>query len=163
METAVWASLYHNVKNENPKFQHQFCPAGEKSWCSFKRVSTSNAHKSQKILLDTVFLDVLKPMYTRLSNRDLLFRCLRGFTQNANESLNSFVWTRSQKHRFFGKDRILLATAQAVLAFNDGSSGLLALAGVRGTPIAGEGQRILAEIDKRRLARAKARAVAKKR
>ena len=59
--------------------------------------------------------------------------------QNANESINSFVWTRSPKQRFFGRDRILLATAQAVLAFNKGSSELVELAS--------ESLRILAQLN----------------
>lgn len=52
----------------------------------------------------------------------LLARCLPGFTQNANESVNSLVWVRCPKHKWHGRKRIELATASAALHFSAGAT-----------------------------------------
>ena len=48
--------------------------------------------------LPCVFVDALKPIFTRLTNEDILQRCLKGFTQNQNESLNGTVWNLVPRH-----------------------------------------------------------------
>ena len=56
----------------------------------------------------------LRPIYERLSDPALLARCLPGYTQNANKSVNSLVWVRCPKHKWHERKRIELATASAV-------------------------------------------------
>ena len=57
----------------------------------------------------------MKEVYTRLSHKDLLGRCKRGLTQNANESLHSMVWQKCPKTSF-----VVSATCGAVAEFNAG-------------------------------------------
>ena len=45
-----------------------------------------------------------------------------GFTQNANESVNSLVKIRCPKHKWHGRKRIELATASATLHFSAGAT-----------------------------------------
>ena len=38
--------------------------------------------------------EYVKPVFTRLSDKSLLEKCLLGVTQNQNESFNDLVWCR---------------------------------------------------------------------
>ena len=60
----------------------------------------------------------LKPVYKRLSEDDLLARCLDGKTQNQNESLNGMIWERVPKD---GSETLQLGVYDAVAHFNIGS------------------------------------------
>ena len=89
------AVLYNTCKLSNNK-QHKFCPEGPHSWCSFKwegKLQRKGHH------LDPVFLELLLPEFERLSEYSLLLQCHPGYSQNANESINSLVWNRAPKHR----------------------------------------------------------------
>ena len=72
--------------------------------------------------LDSVFEKHLGPIYDRLSDPTLLARCLPGYTQNANESINALVWARCPSHNWHGRKRIEMATALATLHFSSGAS-----------------------------------------
>jgi len=67
----------------------------------------------------------LIPIYTDLSNEDLLKRCLGGHTQNANESFNSAVWQLAPKHLNSGIKIIEIAASIAASIFNEGYSAIL--------------------------------------
>ena len=67
--------------------------------------------------LNAVFLEFLPPEFKRL-----LLRCLFGYLQNVNESLNSLVWKHAPKHRFKGPQVVEIAAMSAVLAFNCGTA-----------------------------------------
>ena len=126
MQNAVWAIFHHMImpsKNIPLKIQHKFCPKGEKSWCKFNSdIVTGLSTYSQKQRLPFVFYKELKPIFERLSGKELLKKCLRGLTQNPNESLNNLIWQRCPKNTFCGKDRIISAVAEAVAVFNCGAS-----------------------------------------
>ena len=79
MMTAIWTGLYHCTIQPDAKQTHKFCPEGEGSWCKYKRTGKEVAHKSH--YLDPVFLELLKPIFRRLSDRSLLLRCLPGYSQ----------------------------------------------------------------------------------
>jgi len=70
-------------------------------------------------------MDAIKPVFQELSKRDLLERCVGGFTQNPNESLNGLIWRIAPKGTFVGRDTIEQAVYDAVLVFNDGQSSRL--------------------------------------
>ena len=69
----------------------------------------------------------LKPIYARLGSRELLEKCVCGYTQNANESLHSTVWKFCPKELFLGKSNAEIACALAVCNFNDGASSLVSV------------------------------------
>ena len=75
--------------------------------------------------LNAVFLEFLPPEFKRLSRYSLLLRCLLGYLQNVNESLNSLVWNHAPKHRFKGPQVVEIAAMSAVLAFNCGAASRL--------------------------------------
>ncbi|XP_041472696.1 uncharacterized protein LOC121421961 [Lytechinus variegatus] len=116
MQRAVLAVLYHEVKLPDNEVRHQYCPDGE--WCEYKNKG-SMVDKDHH--LDVAFLDLLLPTFKRLSAPDLIERCLPGYTQNQNESLNSLIWKRCPKHLWRGPRVVRIATNLSVLAFNCGA------------------------------------------
>ena len=60
-----------------------------------------------------------------MSDDNLLQKCLHGKTQNNNESLNSLIWKRCPKDAFVDCVTLELGVASAVIAFNDGLSGII--------------------------------------
>lgn len=107
MRNEIWAILYHKIStDENP--QHEKCPAGEDSWCSWQRARANNTLEeySHKPALPIEVFEAVKKIYEDLSAEDLLSRCLGAYTQNSNESFNSVVWTIAPKTISSGK-RIL--------------------------------------------------------
>ena len=131
MMKGIWAVLYHCTIIPNSKDRHKFCPEGETSWCSYKRTGKEVEDKTH--YLDHVFLELLKPVFRRLSERSLLLRCLPGYSQNQNESLNGVVWSKAPKHKFKGPKSIEMAGMSAVLQFDCGQRGrqeVMRLAGI---------------------------------
>ena len=134
----ILRTLWHAAStDENP--QHQHCPAGKKSWCWYQRAlaygQTPPSHQGKSsCFLNAKVASAVKAVYERLTSDALLSRCLRGMTQNANESLHSQIWQRCPKHTFAGRGRVEIATISAVANFNSGSSGLghfMAAAGLK--------------------------------
>jgi hypothetical protein len=72
--------------------------------------------------LDAVFLDFLLPEFQHLSEYSLLLRCLPGYSQNVNESLNSLVWNCAPKHHYKGPQVVKIAVMSAILYFNSGAA-----------------------------------------
>ena len=118
MQNDIMAVLYHSC-NIDKKERHKFCPSGKDSWCQFKR---TGSFQNKDHHLDPIFLKLLEPVFKRLSSESLLRRCLPGFSQNNNESINSLVWMRAPKHKYYGPQRVEMAAIGAIVQFN-GASG----------------------------------------
>ncbi|KAK3709047.1 hypothetical protein RRG08_055208 [Elysia crispata] len=69
-------------------------------------------------------VEKVRDIYERLTAPELLQRCLKGVTQNANEAIHSTIWSRCPKHLFAGGRRVEIATTIAVGNFNNGSTSL---------------------------------------
>lgn len=41
MKKEIWATLYHKISTDE-KSQHQYCPVGENSWCTWQKAKASN-------------------------------------------------------------------------------------------------------------------------
>lgn len=126
MRKEIYATLYHKIST-NDKPQHDRCPAGEDSWCSWQQAKVSDTlplHEHKAAMSMTVFNAVQK-IYEDLTADELLSRCLGGYTQNANESLNSVVWSMAPKCISSGKNIVDIATDIAAITYNDGLTGLL--------------------------------------
>lgn len=101
MQQYTRAAYYHYIKTEdgNDEEQHQYCQTASNTWCFYHKKKMTSSHNDTNIkkrkdrnFLDPVFRDVLQPIINKLTSKELLRRCLRGMTQNSNESLNSIVW-----------------------------------------------------------------------
>ncbi|KAK7104242.1 hypothetical protein V1264_018996 [Littorina saxatilis] len=69
-------------------------------------------------------MEAIKPTFRDLANAktELLNKCLGGYTQNANESLNSTIWKYCPKTKKQGPRTVKTALAIAVSVFNDGAT-----------------------------------------
>ena len=124
MQDAVLATFEHSSSTDE-KPQHSKCPVGADSGCFFQKArATGEEPGPHRVNIHTpLSADVakhVKEVYARLSHKDLLGRCKRGLTQNANESLHSMVWQKCPKTSFVGIERVVSATCGAVAEFNAG-------------------------------------------
>lgn len=123
MRKAVWATFFHlTSSDDNPA--HDFCPHGADSWCFFNRALaedlTPASHKTKSLYLAKIpfeRLDLIKSVYRDLTAPDILRKCLKGVTQNPNESLHSKIWIKCKVARRF---RVLFVTRVTVLDHNFG-------------------------------------------
>ncbi|CAF4142249.1 unnamed protein product [Rotaria magnacalcarata] len=143
IERRCRAAFLHNIKNSNGELQHGLCQTGPYSWCSYQK--DKYVPLKQKIdpakqikRLDPIFLEILTPMIDTLTNPILLRRCLRGATQNANESINSVVWSILPKSKYHGYRSIRGAAAISSIFFNRGRSGLVKFFDQVGIPVTDE-------------------------
>ena len=100
------------------------CPTGQTSWCKYNRNPAEYVHKNP---LPKAVAVHIKPVFDRLSDSELLKRCVDGFTQNAAESFNNILWHFCPKSTFVGAVPLNIASALAVITYNDGYSSLLGL------------------------------------
>lgn len=114
----------HSPKNP----QHGNCLKGPDSWCAWQRASATNTLSSFKhdyIPLPNDVLTAMKPIYEDLSKDELLARCVGGFTQNNNESLNQLIWKIAPKILPAGSKIVDIAALVAACTLNGGTSALL--------------------------------------
>ncbi|GFV36452.1 uncharacterized protein TNCV_2234991 [Trichonephila clavipes] len=87
-------STVKDCRAQDAKPQHSKCPAGENSWC-FYQSAIANGEKpnNHKLNVGTPinekFLPKILPIYQRLASNELLERCIRCGTQNANEKVTT--------------------------------------------------------------------------
>ena len=60
----------------------------------------------------------IRKIYEDLTTRDILERCTRGLSQNANESFHAKLWAKAKKTKFLGKKRLDFVARMAVLDHN---------------------------------------------
>ena len=122
----IWTTFYHASSTDyNP--HHHLCPTGTRSWCfynhalAFGKDPPSHKNRSSSSISPHV-AEKVRGVYERLTAPELLQRCLKGLTQNA-EAIHSTIWSRCPKHLFAGRRRVEIATI-AVGNFNSGSTSL---------------------------------------
>lgn len=136
MKKAILATFHHKCStDDNP--QHDNCPPGPDSWCSWKQAEALNEldEYTHAPALCTEVQDMLRPIYEDLSSDDLLERCLGGNTQNNNECFNSVLWRMAPKHIFCTAKTIELAAFLSACVFNEGFVSLLRVMEVMGITI----------------------------
>ena len=125
MRKAVWASLMHCLSTDQDP-QHNNCPMSSDTWCFFNKALTEDCvpppHKeNMKTFLSNTVGEALLPIYTRMSDPNLLHRLSQGKTQNPNESLHNCIWSGCPKTIFVGLERIQAGVASGVSKFNSGA------------------------------------------
>ena len=126
MKTSVMA-IFHHCTSTDEKPNHEGCPEGLDSWCFFQRALARSDpppyHKDKlSCFLAPEVAVYVKDVYDRMSEDDLLSRCLEGKTQNANESLHSLLWSRCPKHIFANRRHLETALSIGIVEFNQGSA-----------------------------------------
>lgn len=127
MKNDIWATFDHYRSTDKHPF-HDKCPTGSESWCSWQRARAEGTlddfQHEYKALPDDV-LKVIKPIYQNLSKDELLQRCVGGFNQNNNESLNQLIWKITPKVIPCGSLIVEIAAYTASAMFNEGHTVLL--------------------------------------
>ncbi|CAG2208778.1 unnamed protein product [Mytilus edulis] len=121
MQKNVMAILFHySSTKEEP--QHHFCPEGESSWCKWQvdKVSGTRNYLPLKNPLSPVLVEMIKPVFEKLSSLQLLKGAEKCLTQNQNESLHHVIWSYLPKGEYHSPSEIQLGVALAVGHFNDG-------------------------------------------
>ena len=131
MRDAVWASLFHNMSTDEMP-QHGKCPTGPDSWCFYNKAISNgmNPPPHQDHIRNAIAPEVgkaMEPVYTRMSDPNLLKRLSKGKTQNTNESFHGVVWSRCPKSKFVGKRKLDGAVARGISAYNEGARQLTSL------------------------------------
>ncbi|XP_014485395.1 PREDICTED: uncharacterized protein LOC106749935 [Dinoponera quadriceps] len=158
MKKAIWATLKHKAST-NEKLQHEDCPQGEDSWCTWQQAKAQGnlSDYEHKPALSSDVLKAITPIYEELSNKNLLTRCVRGYTQNSNESLNAMIWSLAPKQTFSGAKTVDIASYCAASIFNEGYSSILKMMDVMNIKIGPNAFNLCNTVDERRISQANER------
>ena len=77
-------------------------------------------------------LSEITPVYEDLSSENSLQRCIGGFTQNNNETLNALIWSFAPKRVFSGAKTVKIASYLAESIFNEGYESILKMMHIYG-------------------------------
>ncbi|CAG2246741.1 unnamed protein product [Mytilus edulis] len=121
MRQNVMAILFHYASTAE-KPMHHFCPVGDTSWCKWQvdKDCGSSTYRPLKNPLTEVVVQILKPVFEKLSDEKLLTGAEKCLTQNQNESLHHVIWSYLPKGEYHSAGEIQLGTALAVGHFNSG-------------------------------------------
>lgn len=124
----ILSTYYHcSSTDENPR--HSSCPEGTDSWCFYNRAlatgETPPSHNTMKVKfrLDPESRKKILQVYKSLTEEHLLRWCLKGRTQNPNESFHSKIWESLPKVHFFGLKTVQYSVTSTVLHHNFGYEG----------------------------------------
>ena len=87
IDATIKAIFFHMILGplyESKKQQHSYCPVGSDTWCGFNR---NESNCKQTNCLPFVFRGELKPIFERLSSKDLLNRCAKGLNSKPKRVL----------------------------------------------------------------------------
>jgi hypothetical protein len=125
MRQGVYASLFHSISTDD-KPRHKQCPQGSESWCKYQRaIADKEDPPKHSPLFTPEIADHLLNVYDRMTQADLLERCSRMMTQNANECFNAQVWRKCPKTEATSLRSVETACALALIEFNLGPNGYL--------------------------------------
>ncbi|CAH3044759.1 unnamed protein product, partial [Pocillopora meandrina] len=154
MKESIKAIQCHMIVDEDMslKKQHRHCPKDKDTWCKFwaDMHNKTNTYDNSK-RLPAVFMKELDPIFKRLSDNALLSRCLQGFTQNQNESVNSQLWSRCSKTTFVGVRKVQIAVCETVAVFNTGAASKAVIMDLSGVNPGQSMLKALRDQDKRRI------------
>lgn len=120
MHRAAMATYYH-VTSTDERSNHTLCPSGSDSWCKQNAAAARGEPLPRHSYnFPQNVREALLPVYERLSDMELLKRCQRGKTQNANEALHSVIWSLMPKDKHASLIAVETAVAEAVMRFNSG-------------------------------------------
>ena len=111
----IYAILFHMTSSDAyPKHMH--CPPGPTSWCFWQRNVANGKEQGSHKEHETLSADIGKqmvPIFKRLSDENLLKRCVHAKTQNTNESFHNNIWKIAPKAIFVGRKTIETAVSLA--------------------------------------------------
>lgn len=124
MRNACLSGFLHVTSTEEDH-DHSLCPKGEHSWCFYQRALVTGEDKSHdrmvlQVVLDDGEKELVKQVYDSLTTDEMMKKCLKGRTQNVNESLHSKLWHKLSKSKFYGHQTLKQAVCSTVMEHNYG-------------------------------------------
>lgn len=147
MKREIWAGYFHRISNDDEP-QHEYC---NPDWCKYLKAQTDNLSFKHKPALSAEVQEYVKPVVEKLTNDDLLKRCLGKNTQNNNECYNKTLWAIVPKHTFVGKEVVELGVQISLSIFNEGRMTLLKMMEVMGCTIGRSAYQYVLEKDEERI------------
>lgn len=120
MRKSIWSIYFHKLSTNEQPYHKGMC---DPRWCKYLKADKEGKQLDHDNSLPVAILDVMKPIFRDLTHPDLLRKCLEGFTQNSNESLNNMIWNYCPKNKYHGMKTVEIAIGLAVTNFNDGAVG----------------------------------------
>ena len=128
MRKTIWA-VYHHLQAKSAG-DHDYCPEGPTSWCRYQKANSAgdaDAFRHGAPRIAPSCMQACKPVFESLTEEALLTRCIGAlltrcigaFSQNRNESFHNLVWEYAPKTDHVGRRVIEIATASAILDFNE--------------------------------------------
>ena len=121
----VLATFLHcSSTDDAPK--HIYCPDDKDSWCFYKKAIANGiepqSHTTMKIrfVVPERYRKRVMAVYADLAKTELLERCLKGETQNRNESLHGKLWGHLSKVNLYGFRTCQYSTALTLVHHNFG-------------------------------------------
>lgn len=156
MKDAIWSTFFHQQSTDAHP-QHEKCMNGEKSWCPYQRALATTGVENFKhdySPLPQDVIDAIEPIYKDLTDEKLLERCIGGYTQNANESLNHMIWQIAPKKLSGSLPIVEFAANIGAVTFNEGSGALLSCMHDLGIGLGPSAHAYVKEVDAERIERA---------
>lgn len=155
MQKDILATLTHCSSTDSSP-NHSKCPKSKDSWCFYNKAIAHGkvppSHTTMRVVLKHTTVDYMKPIYILLTSTELLSRCTRGLTQNANEAVHSVIWRKCPRNTFVSGAKIEIAVANADAEFNMGHlETAKSVEVVTGESISEVSQKILQVRDRKRL------------
>lgn len=150
MTKEIWAIFYHAISTD-AKPQHHKCNA---EWCPYLKAQANKEVYKHKPALNDEVQEYLKPVFEKLTDPELLKRCVGKNTQNNNECFNGCLWMIVPKHIFVGHETIEIATQIALAVFNEGRITILKMMEIMGCTIGRLAYAYAQKTDEERIARA---------
>lgn len=91
------------------------------SWCFYQKAIAEGkrteeiTHKKSPVINVGEKGEKIKEVYEALTTKDILKRCVRGFTQKGNENFHAKMWARARKAKFAGLCRLQFVAETAIL------------------------------------------------
>ena len=121
MSKAVSASLKHYCSTIDIP-QHDDCPPGGDSWCSFQRdkATESTSHQPIQNPIAPAIQKIIEPVFSKFGNERFLEGCKNLASSNANESFHHVLWNLAPKEQYNSSLEIELAMNLSTCLFNSG-------------------------------------------
>ncbi|XP_069956744.1 uncharacterized protein [Cherax quadricarinatus] len=125
MRNCIMASFFH-CSSTDEKPQHHLCPTGDKSWCFYQKAAAADlpppSHTKMKVQfqLEPAYMEEVHNIYKDLTSDEMMQRCVKGRTQNPNESLHQRIWSYCNKAKYQTKRHADFAVSHAVADYNTG-------------------------------------------
>nr|XP_053633108.1 uncharacterized protein LOC128689062 [Cherax quadricarinatus] len=125
MRNCILSSFFH-CSSSDEKPQHHLCPTGDNSWCFYQKAIAANlpppSHTTMKVQfnLEPRYFEEVHNIYKDLTTDEMMQRCVKGRTQNPNESLHQRIWSYCSKALFRTKRQADFAVSHAVADYNSG-------------------------------------------